>query len=221
MEYDTKNIALEMIEQFVFLQGQKILEVGCGEGRMSKLLAHKSRMYIAIDPDKQSIEKAKSEIPNVDFRIGSGEALEFEDGSFPIILFTLSLHHQESYLALKEAHRVLTANGQLIILEPLANGELTKIFNLFGDETERILNALKMIENSDFEIERKETFFTVMSFNDLDELCNYPFGRSKIQSEDRDRIIETLRQLQGPVTSTDPIHLHDDSHIFSLRKKSL
>jgi ubiquinone/menaquinone biosynthesis C-methylase UbiE len=221
MEYDTENKAFEMIEQFVALQDQKVLEVGCGEGRMSKLLAHKSRKFIAIDPDEQSIEKAKSENANVDFRIGSGEALEFEDGSFPIILFTLSLHHQESRLALKEAHRVLTANGQLIILEPLANGELTKIFNLFDDESERILDALNRLKNSDFEIERKETFFTVMTFNDLDELCNYPFGRSKIQPEDRDLIIEILQQLRAPVTSSKPIHLHDDSQIFSLRKKNL
>jgi ubiquinone/menaquinone biosynthesis C-methylase UbiE len=203
------------------LQDQKVLEIGCGDGRMSRLLAHKPRRYIAIDPDEQSIEKAKSEIPNVDFRIGSGEALEFEDASFPVILFTRSLHHQDSCLALKEAHRVLTANGQLIILEPVANGEFTQFFNLFEDESERILDALNMIENSDFEIEHKETFFTIKSFNDQDELCNYPFGRNKIHSEDRDRIIEMLQQLQGPITNTQPIHLHDDSHLFSLRKKSI
>ena len=221
MEYDIQNKELKMIEQFVVLHDQKVLEIGCGEGRMSKLLAHNSREYIAIDPDEQSIDKAKSEISNIDFRIGSGEALEFEDGSFPVILFTLSLHHQESDLALKEAHRVLTANGQLIILEPLPNGELTQLFNLFDNETERIRNALNKIENCDFEIERKESFFTIMSFNDLDELCDYPFGRNGIQLEDRDRIIETLQQIRGPIASTKPIHLHDDFHIFSLRKKSL
>ena len=221
MEYDKINKAIDMIEKFVAFQDQKILEVGCGDGRMSKLLAHNSRKYIAIDPDKQSIEKAKSELPNVDFRIGSGEALEFEDESFPIILFTLSLHHLESNLALKEAHRVLTAHGQLVILEPLANGEVAKIFDLFDDESERILDAWNMIQNSDFEIERHETFFTVMSFNDLDELCNYPFGRSQLQSEERDLIIGTLLQLQVPATGPGPIHLHDDSRILSLRKKSL
>jgi ubiquinone/menaquinone biosynthesis C-methylase UbiE len=221
MEYDKINKAVDMIEQFVALQDQKILEVGCGDGRMSKLLAHNSRKYIAIDPDEQSIEKAKSEFPNVDFRIGSGEALEFEDESIPIILFTLSLHHLESSLALKEAHRVLTADGQLVILEPLANGEVAKIFDLFDDESERILDAWNMIQNSDFEIERHETFFTVMSFNDLDELCSYPFGRSQLQSEESDLIIETLLQLQVPVAGPGPIHLHDDSCILSLRKKSL
>jgi ubiquinone/menaquinone biosynthesis C-methylase UbiE len=221
MEYDKINKATDMIEQFVALQDQKILEVGCGDGRMSKLLAHNSRKYIAIDPDEQSIDKAKSELPTVDYRIGSGEALEFGDESFPIILFTLSLHHLESNLALKEAHRVLTADGQLVILEPLPNGEVAKVFDLFDDESERISDAWNMIQNSDFEIERHETFFTVMSFSDLDELCNYPFGRTQLQSEERDLIIETLLQLQVPATGPGPIHLHDDSRILSLRKKSL
>jgi ubiquinone/menaquinone biosynthesis C-methylase UbiE len=221
MEYDKINKAIDMIEQFVALQDQVVLEVGCGDGRMSKLLAHNPRQYIAIDPDEQSIEKAKSEIPNVDFRIGSGEVLEFEDKSFPIILFTLSLHHLESSLALEEAHRVLTADGQLLILEPLATGEVSKIFDLFDNESKRILDAWNMILKSDFKIERHETFFTVMSFNDLDELCNYPFGRDQIQSEERELIIKTLQQLQVSTTGTGQIHLHDDSQILSLRKKNL
>ena len=221
MEYDKVNKAIFMIEQFVALQDQKILEIGCGDGRISKLLAHNSRKYIAIDPDEQSIEKAKSQIPHVDFRIGSGEALEFEDGSFPLILFTLSLHHLDSNLALKEVHRVLTSDGQLIILEPLANGEVARIFDLFDDESKRISDAWNMIQNSDFEIERHETFFTVMSFDDLDELCNYPFGRSQVKSEERDLIIDTLQQFKVPTAGTEPIHLHDDCHILSLRKKIL
>ena len=116
---------------------------------------------------------------------------------------------------------MLTADGQLVILEPLANGVVSRIFDLFDDESKRILDAWNMIQNSDFEIERHETFFTVMSFNDLDELCNYPFGRSHVQSEERDLIIETLQQLQVPTAGTEPIHLHDDSHILSLRKKIL
>ena len=215
-----KNKVLEMIEQFVDLQDQKVLEIGCGEGHISKLLALKTRQYIAIDPDEHSIEKAKAEIQHVDFRIGHGESLEFEDGSFPLVLFTFSLHHQESRLALKEAHRVLAANGQLIIVEPLVNGEFTQFFNLFEDETERILNALKSIAESDFEIERKESFFTLVSFADLDELCNYPFSRNTVGPDDRDQITETLQQLRGSIPSKKPIHLHDDSHIFLLRKKS-
>ena len=219
MDYDKKNIEIKMIEKFIDTQDKKVLENGCGDGRISILLAHKAREYVAIDPDEQSIRDAKSSTANVDFRIGNGEALEFEDSSFHVVLFTLSLHHQDSRLALKEAHRVLTANGQLVILEPAADGELTQFFNLFDDETDRLRNALKMIENSDFEIEQKETFCTIMSFDNQDELCSYPFSRDKIQPGDCDRIIETLQQLQGAITDVQPIHLHDKLHIFSLRKK--
>ncbi|BBO73223.1 hypothetical protein DSCW_06400 [Desulfosarcina widdelii] len=220
MEYDINNKALKMIQDFVVLQKQKVLEIGCGEGRMSKFLSHETQRYIAIDPDEKSIEKAKSKNLNIDFRIGTGEALEFEDSSFPIIIFTLSLHHQKSHLALKEAYRVLTEKGHLIILEPLANGEFTQFFNLFEDESESIQDALNSIENCDFKIERKEVFYTVMSFNNLDELINYPFGRKKIKKEDTGRIIKTLQQLRGSLTNVNPIHLYDDSQLFLLRKKN-
>lgn len=221
MEYDTENLAIKMIERLADLQGQKVLEIGCGDGRMSRLIANKTLHYVAIDSDEQSIEKAKAEIPNVSFRVGSGEDMEFEDASFPVIIFTLSLHHQNSRLALKEAHRVLTANGQLIILEPVANAEVTQFFNLFEDETERVLDALNTIYNCDFRLEQRETFSVIMSFENLDELCDYPFGRSTIHPEDCERIIETLLQSQGQVDEMQPIHLRDYSHLFSLRKKDL
>lgn len=221
MDYDKENIEIKIIEKFIDIQDKRILENGCGDGRISILLAHKAQKYIAIDPDEQHIRKAKSSTANIDFRIGNGEALEFEDSSFHVVLFTLSLHHQDSRLALKEAHRVLTSDGQLVILEPAADGELTQFFNLFDDETDRLMNAMEMMKNSDFEIEQKETFCAIMSFDNKEDLCSYPFGRDKIQPGDRDRIIETLQQLQGAITDVQPIHLYDKLHIFSLRKKRI
>jgi ubiquinone/menaquinone biosynthesis C-methylase UbiE len=219
MDNDTDNIEVEMIERFVSLKDQKVLEIGCGEGRLSALLASKPETYIAIDPDEQSIEKAKSEIPNVKFKIGSGEALEFEDVSFSVILFTLSLHHQDSHLALKEAHRVLTETGKLIILEPVASGELTQFFSLFDDETERLLETLNVIENCDFEIEHKELFSTLMTFTNQEELYDYDFDQDKNLTENRDRIIKLLYQLKGPMAADQPIQLEDDMHIFLLKKR--
>jgi ubiquinone/menaquinone biosynthesis C-methylase UbiE len=219
MEPDIEKTEVEMIEHFVDLQGQKVLEIGCGEGRISMMLAHKPKIFTGIDPDEVSIDKAKSEIPNTDFRIGSGEALEFEDGSFSIVLFTLSLHHQNSRLALKEAIRVLTDDGHLIVMEPTADSEATQFYNLFDDETERLLATLKVVENCDLEIENKETFFTIMSFKDLDELFDYDFCREKIQAEDRNLMSELVQKLKGSVATDQAIQLRDDIHVFSLRKK--
>jgi ubiquinone/menaquinone biosynthesis C-methylase UbiE len=220
MESNTENLEIEMIDRFVDLQEKKVLEIGCGEGRMSKLLAQKSGRFIGIDPDEKSIEKAKSEIPNIDFRVGNGEALEFEDASFPVIFFTLSLHHHEnSHLALKEAQRVLSKEGRLIILEPVADCELTQFYSLFDNETERLLDTLHVIETSDFEIDQRETVKGTMTFENTDELGNYDFDQNEIQPGDRDRIIQLLQKLRGAVIDEQPIHLEDHTHIFSIRKK--
>ena len=210
---------ITMIEKFVDLHDQKVLEIGCGEGRVSILLDPKAREYVAIDPDTDSIMKATAAKSKVDFRIGSGEALEFEDASFQVVLFTLSLHHQDSRLALEEAHRVLIENGQLVVLEPAVDGEFQQFFHLFEDETDALVEASDMIARSDFELHNRETFHNVMTFRDQDELCSYPFDRKTIHPDDRDRILEKLQQLQGPITDGQPIRLHDNIHIFALRKK--
>jgi ubiquinone/menaquinone biosynthesis C-methylase UbiE len=219
MEYDKAQVEIEMIHRFVELTDRKILEIGCGDGHVSKLLAPKAREYVAIDPDERRIRKALSTATDVDFRIGSGETLEFEDASFQVVLFTLSLHHQDSRLALKEAHRVLTEKGQLVILEPATDGELQQFFNLFDDETDKLINTLKVMEASDFEIKHRETFHILITFDDQEELCSYEFDRNEIHPDDRYRILEILEQLQGPVSDIHPIHLRDKIHIFSLQKK--
>ena len=78
MELDKEKIEIGMIEQVADLKGKQVLEVGCGDGRLTLLLAGKSGKLIAIDPDDACIAEARRNIRGVDFRLGSGEALEFE-----------------------------------------------------------------------------------------------------------------------------------------------
>ena len=95
MEQDKENITLQKIEQHAFSLKGHVLEVGCGDGRITSLLAEKTENVIAIEPDAETIAHAKNSIENVRFIRGSGEHLGFRNGSFDLILFTLSLHHQE------------------------------------------------------------------------------------------------------------------------------
>jgi ubiquinone/menaquinone biosynthesis C-methylase UbiE len=91
MERDQGKKEFEKIEEIASLDGKVALEVGCGDGLVSAFLASKVKNLVAIDPDKEALEKAKENIQGVDFRLGSGEKLEFEDESFDLVLFTLSL----------------------------------------------------------------------------------------------------------------------------------
>ncbi len=142
MNYDKAQTTIKMIKKCVDLKDKAVLEIGCGTGKLAKELADETSKYVAIDSDCQSIKKAKSEKSNVDFRIGYGESLVFDFASFDVVLFTLSLHHQDSHGALMEAHNVLTENGQLVILEPSTAGELPQFFNLFNDWTEKLKSTI-------------------------------------------------------------------------------
>ena len=217
MEYDKEHKVIQMIEQYLDCHGQDILEVGCGEGHVSAWLAPKARKYIAIDLDPEQLEKARSAHPEVDFRIGNGQALAFAEGSFSRVLFTLSLHHQESRVALQEARRVLTEDGCVVVVEPAADGEFQQFFHLFDDETEALTRALTAIRQSGFELKKNETFCTDVNFIDHEELCNYPFDRPIHQPDGRARILDTLRRLRGSFLEGQPICLYEKLHIFLLR----
>lgn len=220
MEYDKEQLIIKMINKFVDFKDKIVLEVGCGNGITSSLLADNKRKYIGIDPDSQSIKNANALFGNVDFRIGSGESLEFENSYFDIVLFTLSLHHQSSRLALKEANRVLAEKGRLLILEPATDGELQQFFNLFADETNKIKEALKDIKKSDFRLDQQDTFNAKATFNNQDDLCDYHFDRKKISQGDTDRIIEKLNQFQPFSADYQPIHLNDKINIYLLTKEA-
>ncbi|MDE0326238.1 MAG: class I SAM-dependent methyltransferase [Candidatus Poribacteria bacterium] len=54
-----------------FTQGQRVLDLGCGEGYGAHLLAQHAKQVVAVDKDKKTIQQAKQkyDLPNLDFYI--------------------------------------------------------------------------------------------------------------------------------------------------------
>ena len=217
MQRDKEELEKKKLETYTDLQDHDILEIGCGNGRITKWLAPKAKQYKAIDPDKRSIDDARSSVDGVDFRIGSGERLEFENNSFDVVLFTLSLHHQDSFVALKEAHRVLRENGQLVVLEPAVDGELQQYFNIFHDEADAQQKVLENIEAGDFDLERQEVFYTHWYFDNKEDVYDYEFDEPGSILEPW--AIEKMNTLLGEKANDQPIHLTDKLVILSLYKR--
>lgn len=218
MIYDKDHKQIAIIERCMPLKGRYVLEIGCGDGRVSMLLARDARKYVAIDPDEEAIKTARLRAGSVDFQIGTGEDLPFPDASFQIVLFILSLHHQNSRRALKEVHRVLTTTGRLLILEPAADGEFQQFFHLFNDESDVLVQAQNAIEQGPFHLVAHELFTVAAEFQDPEDLCRYPFDRTIIDQNDNTRILGKLQQLRGAFSDTQAIHLLDKIHLFSLGK---
>jgi ubiquinone/menaquinone biosynthesis C-methylase UbiE len=217
MKQDRGNIEYSKIIEYANLNGCKILEVGCGNGRVSVMLARTAKSVIAIDPDSEQINIAKSAVKGVDFRVGSGEDILFNNETFDTVAFTFSLHHQNAVKALREAHRVLKSGGQLLIIEPSGGGEVHRFFKMFRDETLQLANALEAIRDSNFEPVREETFSTEWVFDDCEDLYVYYFNHYKMPRDSE--FIKKMNALLGDRVQNRPIALIDRITIFSLRKR--
>jgi ubiquinone/menaquinone biosynthesis C-methylase UbiE len=94
--YPPDGMEVRLIERFTTLKGRRILEVGCGDGRLTFQYAPTAGEVLAIDPDRASIEDALDErfalgVSNVDFRVGSIEHLPARGAPFDVALFSWSL----------------------------------------------------------------------------------------------------------------------------------
>jgi len=113
---------LEWLKSIVPLKDKSVLEIGCGDGSRSAELAERCGILTAIDPDAEKIAHAKKQgITNARFKQGKAEELDFEDSSFDVVIFSLSLHHVPLHgmvRAIKEAIRVVKPDGFVVFLEP-------------------------------------------------------------------------------------------------------
>ena len=78
------------------LDGARVLEIGCGDGRLTLCYAAAAHSVLAIDPSDEAIAKARGALPadlveRVRFEVGSALELDQPPASFDVGLFTHSL----------------------------------------------------------------------------------------------------------------------------------
>jgi SAM-dependent methyltransferase len=100
----------------------RVLEVGCGTGPVTRYLAELPGVETAVgcDPSPFFVERARELAASlaVEFVVGDGRDLPFEDESFDaVVLHTALSHIPEPEVALAEAHRVLRPGGRLAVFD--------------------------------------------------------------------------------------------------------
>jgi 2-polyprenyl-3-methyl-5-hydroxy-6-metoxy-1,4-benzoquinol methylase len=78
-------------EAFPSFAGLRILEIGAGDGRLTRHYADAAASIIAIDPDADAIADLRSEMPRVDARPIGIEELVLPDRSVDVVVFAWSL----------------------------------------------------------------------------------------------------------------------------------
>ena len=85
---DTRRKALKF--------GARVLEVGCGDGRLTVPVAERAASVLAFDPDEEAVAAAREALPaslaeRVTFAVASATEIEIPRSEYDIVLFSWSL----------------------------------------------------------------------------------------------------------------------------------
>ncbi len=105
--------------------GQLTLDIGCGEGRLSRDLAARGHRILGIDQSPKVITAARELSPELEFVEGDAADLPLEDESVDLAVAFMSLQDIDDMQgAVGETSRVLIANGRFVVavVHPINSG---------------------------------------------------------------------------------------------------
>lgn len=181
-------------------RGDRVLDIGCGSGRLYHFLENIQVAYTGIDPSKEQLRVAKKAYPKARFLLGNMCHLPFLDASFDIVYCIASFHHLEHEIdrmaALQEMHRVLKSGGILLMIN----------WDLLGAwaQQKAVHGAYTRIGEMDYQVpwmnsdrhvmgNRYYHAFTIEEITRLSEAIGFIVQKQYQTSNDRDNNIESER----------------------------
>ncbi len=107
-----------MLKALGDVTGTKVLDIGCGDGRFSRLLAGSGANVTGVDLTEPFIERARSlAVGNETYIVGDAETLDgIESNSFDLAVSYIVLVDLLDYRqAIKSAFRVLKPGGRFVV----------------------------------------------------------------------------------------------------------
>lgn len=146
--------------------GKSVLDIACGDGYGSNLLADKAKSVTGVDIDTVTVELAqrKYKKPNLEFKSGSADKIPFPDRSFDMVVsFETLEHHDKHTEMMQEIKRVLVPGGFCLISTPdkrvYSDGKNYKnpfhVKELYKEEFEALLK-----ESFNYVVMLKQQFIT-------------------------------------------------------------
>jgi ubiquinone/menaquinone biosynthesis C-methylase UbiE len=93
---DPEGAHIAALRRLADFRGRRVLEMGCGDGRLTVGIAADAGQVLAFDPDAGSVTEARRSFPaelaeRVVFRAASAQEIEIERGAFDLVVFSWSL----------------------------------------------------------------------------------------------------------------------------------
>jgi SAM-dependent methyltransferase len=116
------------------------LDVGCGEGLLTRRLRQRVRHVVGIDRHQPSLDLAQAESQeDIGYVLGDFMSYPFETETFDFIASVASLHHMDTGSALERMSRLLRPGGRLAVIGLARSGPWDLPFDVAGHVVNRHL----------------------------------------------------------------------------------
>ncbi|MEB3190055.1 MAG: class I SAM-dependent methyltransferase [Snowella sp.] len=147
LNYYYNREQLSLLNQYLpQMAGAKVLDVGCGTGRLSRYLVKRGATVVGIDFSPKTIAIAQQQSPdgNPTYRVQSIFELNEEKG-FDILVcwgsLTVACRDKADLLnVMCRIRKALNPNGQIFLLEPIHKGFLHRVLNMDTREFCEVMN---------------------------------------------------------------------------------
>ncbi|XP_018587851.1 putative methyltransferase DDB_G0268948 isoform X2 [Scleropages formosus] len=142
---EVKNLILQYLDEKKEPPHVLAVDLGCGTGQNTRLLAPHFQEVVGIDVSENQISEANAVpgFPNVTYRVGTAEELPFQDGSVDLLTAASAAHWFNQDKFLKEASRTLKPRGCIALLS--YTDALKFHYSSAGDTLNSIYEEMKNI----------------------------------------------------------------------------
>jgi ubiquinone/menaquinone biosynthesis C-methylase UbiE len=108
--------------QIVPSPGRRTVDIGCGEGRLTRHLKTLGHRVVGLDASPSLVAAARHLDPSMDVRLADAATLPLDDASADLAIAFMSLHDIDAMAAaVREVARILEPNGRfcLAIVHPI------------------------------------------------------------------------------------------------------
>jgi 2-polyprenyl-3-methyl-5-hydroxy-6-metoxy-1,4-benzoquinol methylase len=93
---DPQEREVRVFERLAPLLGDRVLEIGCGDGRLTRRLASLGIRVSAVDPDAKQVRLARASLTRplarrIEYRVGRAERLPYQAREFDSVVFSWAL----------------------------------------------------------------------------------------------------------------------------------
>ena len=146
---------------------KRVLEIGCGTGRLAVRIAPYAREFVGVDISPRTVEAAKEHLPYGNTRLVCSDFLQWNgDGEFDIIYSSLTFMHISDKLgAIRKVAALLASGGRFVLSIDKNTSEWlecgSRRVKLYPDDPSEIERLMAESGLSDIQISETELAYII------------------------------------------------------------